>query len=76
MKKIAYAAGLVAAAGLMTGAMAVANADSVLVSGNYATQAACLADGPHVEVNTPGQTWTHFSCDQHDDGLWYLSLYN
>jgi hypothetical protein len=76
MKKIVFAAGLVVAAGLMTASVGVASADSVLVSGNYATQAGCMADGPHVEVVTPGQTWTHFSCDQHSDGLWYLTLYN
>jgi hypothetical protein len=57
------------------GAAGAANADSILVEGNYATLAGCMADGPHVEVNVPGH-WTHFSCDQHPDGLWYLSLYN
>ena len=36
---------------------------------------ACLTDGPHVEVDHPG-TWTHFSCEQHADGLWYLYLSN
>jgi hypothetical protein len=76
MKKLIYAAGLLATAGLMTTAVGAANADSVQVAGNYATLAACQADGPHVEVNTPGQAWTHFSCDQHADGLWYLSLFN
>jgi hypothetical protein len=74
MKKIVFAAGVLAAAGLMT-SVGVANADSILVEGNYATLAACQADGPHVEVNVPGN-WTHYSCDQHADGLWYLSLYS
>lgn len=60
---------------VVLGAAAPANADSILVEGNYATLAGCMADGPHVEVNVPGN-WTHFSCDQHSDGLWYLSLYN
>jgi hypothetical protein len=75
MKRIVFAAGVLAAAGLMSTAVGIANADSILVSGNYATPEACNADGPHVEVNVPG-TWTHYSCDQHSDGLWYLSLYN
>jgi hypothetical protein len=75
--RITAASALVAGAlGLAAfGAVGTAGADSILVSGNYATLEGCMADGPHVEVNVPG-TWTHFSCDQHSDGLWYLSLYN
>lgn len=74
MRKI-IAAGVLAFAGLMTTGVGVSNADEILVEGNYSTQAACLVDGPHTEVNHPG-VWTHFSCVQHPDGLWYLYLSN
>jgi hypothetical protein len=74
VKKI-VAAGLLAFGGLMTTAVCNANADEIQVEGNYATLAACQADGPHVEVNVPGN-WTHYSCVQHSDGLWYLYLSN
>jgi hypothetical protein len=68
-------AGLLAFGGLMTAGVGVSNADEIQVEGNYSTEAACLVDGPHVEVDHPG-TWTHFSCVQHSDGLWYLYLSN
>lgn len=74
MKKI-IAAGILAFGGLMTAGMATGHADEIQVEGNYATRAACMADGPVVEVDNPG-TWTHFSCEQHADGLWYLYLSN
>ena len=73
MKKI-LAVGLMASAGLMTAAVGVANADSVLVEGNYATAEACQADG--AAGGAVAGDWTHFSCDLHDDGLWYLTLSN
>jgi hypothetical protein len=69
------AAGALAFSGLMTTGVGVSNAEEIQVEGNYATQAACEVDGPHVEVNHPG-TFTHFSCQQHADGLWYLYLSN
>jgi hypothetical protein len=69
------AAGVLAFCGLMTTGVGVSYADEIQVEGNYATQAACEIDGPHVEVNHPG-TFTHFSCAQHSDGLWYLYLSN
>jgi hypothetical protein len=69
------AAGVLALGGLMTTGVGISNADEIQVEGNYATEAGCQADGPHVEV-TNGGHWTHFSCVQHDDGLWYLYLSN
>jgi hypothetical protein len=69
------AAGVLAVCGLMTTGVGISNADEIQVEGNYATQAGCEVDGPHVEVNHPG-TFTHFSCVQHSDGLWYLYLSN
>ena len=74
MRKI-IAAGVLAFCGLMTTGVGISNAEEIQVEGNYATEAACLVDGPHVEVNHPG-TFTHFSCQQHSDGLWYLYLSN
>jgi hypothetical protein len=74
MKKI-IAAGVLALGGLMTTGVGISNADEIQVEGNYATEAGCLVDGPHVEV-TNGGNWTHFSCVQHSDGLWYLYLSN
>jgi hypothetical protein len=74
MKKTILA-GLLAVGGLMISPVGIANADQVLVNGNYATLTACQADGPHVEVDHPGN-FTHFQCSQHDDGLWYLYLSN
>jgi hypothetical protein len=62
------------AAGLLAVSVGVASADSVLVEGNYATSAACQADG--AAGGAVAGDWTHFSCDQHDDGLWYLTLSN
>jgi len=74
MKKI-IAAGVLALGGLMTTGVGVSSADEIQVEGNYSTEAACLVDGPHVEV-VNGGNWTHFSCVQHSDGLWYLYLSN
>jgi len=74
MKKL-IAAGLLASGGLLTVGAGISAADEVQVEGNYATQAACMADGPVVEVDHPGN-FTHFSCEQHADGLWYLYLSN
>jgi len=48
------AAGVVALGGLMTTGVGVSNADVIQVEGSYATQAACMADGPHVEVDHSG----------------------
>ncbi len=74
VKKI-IAAGVLAFSGLMTTGVGISSADEIQAGGNYATHAACLADRPHVEVDHPG-VWTHFSCEQHADGLWYLYLSN
>jgi hypothetical protein len=69
------AAAALALAGLMTTGVGVSNADKIRVEGNYATQASCQADGPHIEVLNGG-SWPHFECVQHSDGLWYLYLSN
>jgi len=50
-------------------APAVANADDV--EGNYATMAACQADG---EVGAGNEGYSTYTCTQGDDGLYYLSL--
>ena len=69
------AAGVPAFCGLVTTGVDISNADEVQVEGNYSTRAACMVDGPHVEVDRPG-TWSHFSSVQQPDGLWYLYLSN
>ncbi|OBI90937.1 hypothetical protein [Mycobacterium asiaticum] len=73
--KAAVTAGIVAL-GCMTTAVGVANADEVQVEGNYVTEAACQADGPHVEITHNDAAYTHWDCRQHADGLWYLYLTN
>ena len=47
----------------------VANADDV--EGNYATMAACQADGA---VGAGNEGYSTYTCTQGDDGLYYLSL--
>ncbi len=64
------------ALGMSTAFAGVASAEEVQVEGNYATAAACNADGPHVQVDRDNNKWTHFDCRQGNDGLWYLYLSN
>ena len=70
------AAGLLALGGLMTTAVGVANADEVQVEGVYSTEAACLVDGPHVELQYDDGRYSHYACREGSDGLWYLYLNN
>lgn len=64
---IAFAA-VAAGAGL-------ASAEEVEVEGSYATEVACQADGPNVQVNRDNDKWTHFDCrNDAGDGLWHLYL--
>jgi hypothetical protein len=70
------AAGLLALGGLMTTSVGVANADEVQVEGVYSTEAACLTDGPHVELQYDDGRYTHYACREGSDGLWYLYLNN
>jgi hypothetical protein len=70
--KMVFVAGLVITGGLMTAGVGIANADPTLVSGNYATSDGCQADG--AAGGGIGGDFTHYSCDQHDDGLWYLTM--
>ncbi len=70
------AAGFLALGGLLTTAVAVANADEVQVEGVYSTEAACLVDGPHVEIEYDNGRYTHYACREGSDGLWYLYLNN
>ena len=74
MKTIIVAA--VALGGLMSAGLGVAAADTIQVEGNYATMEACQADGPHVQIAGNNAAYTHWSCQQGDDGLYYLYLSN
>lgn len=73
MKKVVAAATL-AMGGLMAVGVGVAAADSVQVEGNYSTLAACQADGPHVQITENDGAYSHWNCQQGDDGLYYLFL--
>jgi hypothetical protein len=70
--KLILAAGLVVAGGLMITAVGVAKADPKVVDGSYATVDACKADGA-AGAGEDG-SWTQYSCEQHADGEWYLTL--
>ena len=74
MKTLIAAA--VAAAGLMTAGQGVAVADAIQVEGNYATLAACQADGPNVQITENNGAYSHWSCSQGEDGMYYLYLSN
>lgn len=52
----------------------IAGADPVQVEGNYSTLAACQADGPHVQITQDNDAYSHWNCQQGDDGLYYLFL--
>ncbi|MFM8600418.1 MAG: hypothetical protein ACKOB8_15655 [Mycobacterium sp.] len=54
----------------------IAAADSVQVDGNYATLAACQADGPEVQIAQNNDAYSAWQCTQGDDGLYYLYLTN
>lgn len=73
------AAGVLAFSLAMTTGVGISNADRILVEGSYPTQTACLNDGPsHGPKVEPAHTWNWilFTCEQHNDGLWYLYLVN
>lgn len=65
-----------AVAGLMALGAGVASADVIQVEGNYSTMAACEADGPHVQIAENDGAYSQWSCQQGDDGLYYLFLSN
>lgn len=73
MKNTVAAAALVLA-GLMSVGTGLANADTIQVEGNYATMEACQADGPHVQITENNGAYSQWSCEQGDDGLYYLFL--
>ncbi|MCV7301698.1 hypothetical protein H7J93_18920 [Mycobacterium barrassiae] len=75
MKRV-IAAGAIAAGGLLTLGLGVANADEVQVEGSYSTLEACQVDGPQVEIAQGNDNYTHWDCRQGDDGLWYVWLSN
>ncbi|MCW1958431.1 MAG: hypothetical protein KIH64_007770 [Mycobacterium sp.] len=75
MKKITIASAL-ALGGLMSAGAGTAAADAIQVDGNYATMAACQADGPQVQITEDNGAYTHWSCHQGEDGLYYLYLSN
>lgn len=72
--KIIIAASAVAVGAALSVGMGTAAADSVQVEGNYATLAACQADGPHVEITENNNAFAHWNCLQGDDGYYYLFL--
>lgn len=65
------AAGGVLAAGLGAG---VAGADIIQVDGSYSTLAACQVDGPNVQIAENNGAYSQWSCQEGDDGLYYLFL--
>lgn len=75
MRKILIAA-VLSGGGLLSVGAGVAAADGVQVDGNYATMAACQADGPEVQITENDGGYTHWSCHQGEDGLYYLYLSN
>lgn len=75
MIKSIVAVGLIALGAAVTGA-GIAAAEEVQVEGNYATLAACQADGPSVQVDKDNSKWTAYDCRQGGDGLYYLYLSN
>ncbi|KZM75959.1 hypothetical protein IU500_20090 [Nocardia terpenica] len=75
MIKTVFAAGAIAL-GVLTVGTGLAAADEIQVEGNYATLAACQADGPEVQVDRDNDKWTHWDCRQGGDGLFYLYLSN
>ncbi|OBH48827.1 hypothetical protein [Mycobacterium mantenii] len=74
--KMAWAAGLLALAGLLTTGVGVASADEVEVEGNYSSQAGCAADAPNVEITHNDHLYTHWDCRFGSDGFWHVWLLN
>ncbi len=77
MKKLLFGAASVAGGVVLSMAgpgLGTASADTIQVEGNYATLAACQADGPHVQITENNGAYSHWSCDQGEDGLYYLYL--
>lgn len=74
MKKIMASA--LALGGLLSAGAGIAAADTIQVEGNYATLAACQADGPNVQITENNGAYTTWNCQQGDDGLYYLFLSN
>jgi hypothetical protein len=76
------AAGALAFCGLMTTGVGISNADEFVFHADYQTEAGCMADGPHVEVQQPppaGEVWKTFNCVYEDRGngvgtSWYLHV--
>jgi hypothetical protein len=68
-------AGLLALVGMTTIGVAVANADEVEVSDlKYNTEASCISDGPHVELEYNDHLYHHFDCRMGGDGYWHVFL--
>lgn len=65
-----------AATGLMAIGTGVAVADVIQVEGSYSTLAACQVDGPNVQITENDGAYSTWSCQQGDDGLYYLFLGN
>ena len=71
----AIAASILAFSGTMISGVGISNADESPALGSFPTQTACLNEGTAHVANVSAQNrgpWGRFSCDQHNDGLWYL----
>ena len=44
------------------------------MEGSYSTEAACVADGPHVQITENNGAYSQWGCQLGDDGLYYLFL--
>ncbi|BBZ45511.1 hypothetical protein [Mycobacterium parmense] len=71
------AAGVLAAAGLMTTGVGTSSADTIQTENSYPTREACQDAGPGVKASTPGN-WNNFWCvpDRNVAGSWRLVLSN
>lgn len=75
VKKTMVAAALTLG-GLISAGAGIANADTIQVEGNYATMEACQIDGPQVQIAENNGAYTQWSCQEGEDGLYYLFLSN
>ncbi|MEV6774572.1 hypothetical protein AB0N05_38635 [Nocardia sp. NPDC051030] len=76
-KALATTAIALGAVAVATGA---AHAETLTVEGNYATAAACDADGSGGSftaggVELRGEDGWKYTCDQGNDGLWYMTIF-
>jgi hypothetical protein len=71
------AAGVLAFSWTMTAGVGISSADRGPGEGSYVTQTACLNDGTRFGPTFDAYHvahWMSYTCEQHNDGLWYLYL--